>query len=104
MNFENCVDGNLICLRVDQQNLFIEFEVLSAQGKQVKCIGFNSTGSPIAVEFHGVNFNAGLRTTANHATLGEIESATYRVDGFELEGDFGVISVTADRVEQVASS
>ena len=104
MNLKDCVDGHLICLRLDQKNLFIEFEVVSARGEQLKWVGFNSTSSPIAVEFRGAHFDARLHTTGNQATLGEIESTTHLVDGFELEGDFGVISVTADRFELVASS
>lgn len=104
MNLKDCVDGHLICLRLDQKNLFIEFEVVSARGEQLKWVGFNSRSSPIAVEFRGAHFDARLHTTGNQATLGEIESTTHLVDGFELEGDFGVISVTADRFELVASS
>ncbi len=103
MSLENCIEGHLLCLILDQQNLFIEFEVLSVKGEQSKWIGFNSAGTPVTVEFRGMHFDARLNTANNQATLGEIESAARLAYGFLLEGDFGVIFVTADTIEQVAS-
>jgi hypothetical protein len=103
MRIEDCAESHLLWLRTDQQNRNVEFGVVLQDGTTRQWIAFNQSTQPIEIDFVGVNFKAGLTTTDNIPCLGEIESVSRQGNGFVLEGDFGVLSVLADRIESVAS-
>jgi hypothetical protein len=99
MKLSDLEEGHLLALRCQQGNLFAEFIFLTEGGIKYKVLAFNAVSTPIQVAFEGPTFKAGFTTLTNIPSLGEVEAVSLSTHGFTVEGDFGLISVTADRVE-----
>ncbi len=103
LTLESCINTYLTVIDVEQSRLFMEFQTVDDEGNRQKWIAFNSTTDPIKVDFESLHIRSDFTTVTNLPCLGEIESVGVLPDGFILEGDFGVICVTADRIEPVAA-
>ena len=99
MTLSDLDEGHLLALRCDTGNLFAEFFFMADGGAKFKILAFNAASTPIQVAFEGATFTAGFTTLTDVPSLGEVESIRPSPHGFAIEGDFGLISVTADRVE-----
>ena len=99
MMLKDLEEGHLLALRCEDGNLFAEFIFLAEGGIKYKVLALNAASTPIGIAFEGTTFTAGLTTLANVPSLGDVEAVNSSTQGFAIEGDFGLISVTADRVE-----
>lgn len=96
MEISELEDGELLNLRLDPSELYIEFTVLMQSQEKVSLFSHNRDTSKIRVEFYGLSLNSGLSNANGHHTLGEIESVSLKEGQYTLEGDFGAITVFSD--------
>jgi hypothetical protein len=99
MMLRDLEEGHLLALRCEKGNLFAEFIFLAESGIKYKVLAFNAASTPIRITFEGPTFTAGFTTLTSVPSLGEVEAVNSSTQGFAIEGDFGLISVIADRVE-----
>ncbi|MGF1862077.1 hypothetical protein [Photobacterium profundum] len=92
MTLEQLIDSDLLEVTQEFSNLYIEMVFLTDIGEMVKIFASNNDTSPISIKFIGLNISAKKRTLNNTPTLGEVEGISL------VEGDFGLIQVTSDRV------
>lgn len=91
-------EGQLIAIELDQNHLCLKLGVVSAVGAKCRVLAFNTTGTPISVEFGAFAYRAGLTTVESAPTFGEIEGAKIQNGVLTLEGDFGDMVVFADTI------
>ena len=96
MNLNELKESYLLSVSHDQKSLFIEFLLLTEEGKRIKLFAHNRDTSPIEAEYVGLTLKANFTTHEGVPSLGEIESVVVTDSGFIFEGDLGVIKIIAD--------
>ena len=96
MELANISESYLLSLTQEQNNLYIELIALDSNGVKIKVFANNKDTSAISVSYIGLSLNSSFTTVDGIPTLGEIESVAITNFGFTLEGDMGIIKVTAD--------
>ena len=96
MNIIDLEESYLLSFTHAHNSIFIELRFLLDNGEKIIFFAHNKEGSPIKVNYQGLDIKANFTTIDNIPSLGEVECVGTTNSGCSFEGDFGFIDVVAD--------
>lgn len=98
MDVRELEETDVLSISLDQAHLYFEMVVLTFDGIKCRLSACNADGSPIELTVGALQFGANLTNTRDLSILGELEGIS-AVDGvLILEGDFGDITISANKI------